>query len=601
MKLFKSFLIITFFSFNSYAQPIRVAILDFENISGIAKYDGLGKAMSSMLISDIESSVSSKKIQLVERAQIQKLLKEQNFQSSGSVNKNTIVKTGKILGVNYLLVGDVYILNDQLIINARLTNTETGDIVFSKKQEGKLVNWLLLKSNISVQLANNLKLPINNQNKEDNITISEKSLLLYANGINYLDKEEIDSANIVLTELKYSNRNFKYTQNELNILYDKAQKQNENVLLRQKAYILNLHKRIPENPKDAWDMIENFWNGPLDEKYPYLEYVFLKNTFELFKNDSIWLSYKINRHGVSTSLGDMLLYSISSHAAAAAEIDNAIYYNELRRKKYPFSEIEMIWGLAIAEDDMLLGLVSNPNVDSVYYLFLAKAQIAWIRGIGSNNKNQMLNQLNELMPLLDLEYHNYYFANIYLQFHGSPTFLFNPYDVLAKLVVLVGSKDEKKKLRMFYEKNSNEMLYNKKLIDLPEYNDKIENDLLMKNAAIFCNCRVEDIIDKKHIDYEDNIQRNLSIISWYFLALMVENKFSEASDLLQNIGEENIFKLREYKAFGEVTFDVFYYISSFICSVNLGRMDDVKKYNRQCTIRGIDVNPYLNLHTEFLE
>jgi hypothetical protein len=38
----------------SNAQVIRVAILDFENISGIPKYDGLGKAMSSMLISDIE-------------------------------------------------------------------------------------------------------------------------------------------------------------------------------------------------------------------------------------------------------------------------------------------------------------------------------------------------------------------------------------------------------------------------------------------------------------------------------------------------------------------------------------------------------------------
>ena len=96
------------------AQITRVAILDFDNISGIGKYDGLGKAMSSMLISDIEANVSPKRLQLVERAQIQKILKEQNFQTSASINKNTLVKTGKILGVNYLLVGDVYILNDQL-------------------------------------------------------------------------------------------------------------------------------------------------------------------------------------------------------------------------------------------------------------------------------------------------------------------------------------------------------------------------------------------------------------------------------------------------------------------------------------------------------
>ena len=74
------------------AQPLRIAILDFDNISGIAKYDGLGKAMSSMLISDIESNVSPRRLQLVERAQINKIMKEQNLQKSTSFDKNTSVK-----------------------------------------------------------------------------------------------------------------------------------------------------------------------------------------------------------------------------------------------------------------------------------------------------------------------------------------------------------------------------------------------------------------------------------------------------------------------------------------------------------------------------
>jgi TolB-like protein len=150
--------ILLFFNFVN-AQVKRLAIIDFDNISGIAKYDGLGKAMSSMLISDIEANVSPKRLQLVERAQIQKVLKEQNFQASGNVDKNTAVQAGKLLGVNYLLIGDVYILNDELIINARLINTETGDIVFSKKQEGKTVGWLTLKTNIAKDLASGLSQP----------------------------------------------------------------------------------------------------------------------------------------------------------------------------------------------------------------------------------------------------------------------------------------------------------------------------------------------------------------------------------------------------------------------------------------------------------
>src|ERR1035437_5658452 len=89
-----------------FSQAIRVAIIDFENISGVPRYDGLGKAMSSMLISDIEANVSPKRLQLIERSQINKILKEQNFQSSSAVDKASAVQIGKILGVKYLLLGD---------------------------------------------------------------------------------------------------------------------------------------------------------------------------------------------------------------------------------------------------------------------------------------------------------------------------------------------------------------------------------------------------------------------------------------------------------------------------------------------------------------
>jgi len=81
MKCIFFLLVLLCANFVTAAQSTRIAILDFENISDIAKYDALGKAMSSMLISDIEANVSSKRLQLVERAQIEKVLKEQNFQA----------------------------------------------------------------------------------------------------------------------------------------------------------------------------------------------------------------------------------------------------------------------------------------------------------------------------------------------------------------------------------------------------------------------------------------------------------------------------------------------------------------------------------------
>ena len=43
------------------AQPTKVAILDFENTSGKTEYDALGKAISSMLITDLANNIHPKK------------------------------------------------------------------------------------------------------------------------------------------------------------------------------------------------------------------------------------------------------------------------------------------------------------------------------------------------------------------------------------------------------------------------------------------------------------------------------------------------------------------------------------------------------------
>jgi TolB-like protein len=219
------------------SQAVRVAILDFQNISGNVKYDGLGKAMSSMLISDIESNVSPKRLQLVERAQIQKILKEQNFQASGSVNKSTAVQAGKILGVKYLLIGDVFILNDQLVINARLTNTETGDIVFSKKQEGKMLNWLSLKTTIAKDLATNLSLPFTEPRISD-VTISSAVLTTYANAIDEKDKGNFEKAEILINATKEFDQNFAYLD-DLSNEVKQLKKQFENLEIQVETAVEN--------------------------------------------------------------------------------------------------------------------------------------------------------------------------------------------------------------------------------------------------------------------------------------------------------------------------------------------------------------------------
>ncbi len=228
-KVFLFFLLISVFKVD--AQVTKIAILDFENVSGNPKYSGLGKAMSSMLITDIEANTSKQKIQLIERGQIQKILKEQNFQASKLVDKSSTVKTGKILGVKYLLIGEIFILNDQLVINARLANAESGVIAFSKKQEGKLSDWLRLKTNIAVQLSKNLSLPFKTPAMIDN-EVQESTIVKFGDAINAKDNGDVVQANELIATLQSSAPGFNYLndlKNQIDQLNKKVEKVEKNV------------------------------------------------------------------------------------------------------------------------------------------------------------------------------------------------------------------------------------------------------------------------------------------------------------------------------------------------------------------------------------
>ncbi len=220
-----------------FSQQIKVAIVDFDNTSDIAKYDGLGKAMSSMLISDIEANVSPKRLQLVERSQINKILKEQNFQKTSSVEKASTVKMGKLLGVKYLLVGDIFVLNDALVINSRLVDAETADIKFTEKKEGKLSQWLFLKTALAKGLATSISMPFTEPVVLDK-EINSAVVTTFSNAITEKDKGNIDKSQELLKIVEEFSADFKYIDDI-------------------KAQLEELKKQVKKNTEDINDINKN--------------------------------------------------------------------------------------------------------------------------------------------------------------------------------------------------------------------------------------------------------------------------------------------------------------------------------------------------------
>jgi len=131
----KSFVILTaiclfFFGiFSLYAQEekLRIAVIDFTALE--KNYSG-AQEITSTLTTEL---VNTEKYRVVERAQIEKILKEQGLQSTQMASAQA-VELGKLLGVRKIITGEYSGLNyseNQArggSTSVRLIDVETGDI-----------------------------------------------------------------------------------------------------------------------------------------------------------------------------------------------------------------------------------------------------------------------------------------------------------------------------------------------------------------------------------------------------------------------------------------------------------------------------------------
>ena len=205
---------------NVYSQT-KVAILDFENTSGISKYDGFGKALSNMLITDLKNSIHPRKITFLERSQLNKILSEQNLQKSKNFDKSTAVSFGKLAGVKYVLVGSVYVMDGTCNITSRLVDVQTSEIVHAKESNGKISNWLSLKTTLAEGLSKALNNPVSIDKIYNSGPLTETTLTQYSKVIEKMDKGDVEAAKQMTEMLSEFNPDFKYydeLKNEIEIL-----------------------------------------------------------------------------------------------------------------------------------------------------------------------------------------------------------------------------------------------------------------------------------------------------------------------------------------------------------------------------------------------
>jgi hypothetical protein len=152
-KLFLGFLVLMVPSMSlQAAEKMRVAVVDL-------KADGVpartARTVSDMIRTDM---VNTGRFTVIERAQMDAIMKEQGLQMTGCTDQDCAVQVGKIVSARKILVGSVSPLGTAIVINVRIVDVEKGLVDYAAREKAASEATLdtavsLLTKNLSGRIA----------------------------------------------------------------------------------------------------------------------------------------------------------------------------------------------------------------------------------------------------------------------------------------------------------------------------------------------------------------------------------------------------------------------------------------------------------------
>ncbi len=133
----------------SLAAEHMLAVLPFEVHVDDDGLNHLGDGVAAMLVTDLQGSDS---VRVVERKQLDAVLRELELSESDFVDPATVQRLGKGLGATEVVVGDVTVLGDNLRIDARVVNVETGEVDSAVSADGQVRRFFHVERQVAQDL-----------------------------------------------------------------------------------------------------------------------------------------------------------------------------------------------------------------------------------------------------------------------------------------------------------------------------------------------------------------------------------------------------------------------------------------------------------------
>lgn len=132
-------------------QLLTVAIFDFESKDEAVR--DLGPKVSALLNATLSTEPQ---LLLVERAELEKVLGEQELGLSGTVSADTAAKVGHLTGAKVLITGRVFKVDKETMIVAKVIGTETSRVYGEMAKGAGAVSISDLASELSKKIANTI-------------------------------------------------------------------------------------------------------------------------------------------------------------------------------------------------------------------------------------------------------------------------------------------------------------------------------------------------------------------------------------------------------------------------------------------------------------
>lgn len=149
MRFFCLFLALLALPAAAATDKPTVAVLYFGYGGKTPEMEVLRKGLAQMLISDLSGYGT---VRLVERERLQEILEELDLPQSTRFDAATVAQVGKLLGAQYLVMGDYFDLMNSLRVDARVIEVKTGQILRALGARGSADEFFTLEQKLSKDL-----------------------------------------------------------------------------------------------------------------------------------------------------------------------------------------------------------------------------------------------------------------------------------------------------------------------------------------------------------------------------------------------------------------------------------------------------------------